>query len=284
MPCLSSQFLSRRMLAVGKPRSRPRFSPWITVAGDEPGPAQHAGGVGNLALGERHADGSGRDRPLVDIDMGLHVDLDAELGRLGNQEARRADAALAEMEVVADRNAADAEPPDEVMVNKILRRGAGADLVESHHHGARKTHTRQQPELVGLGGQAELRAVRAEKTAWMRLERHGEGGPAARLAHAQRRPDHGAMAEMDAVEIAHRHHRPPGDRGSGRGVADNGKFGRHSRGFWVDSGGFPAHQGRGRTVAWPDGTSQAGRIVQQNGCFTDLRAKVGLTPCLTPRC
>ena len=47
----------------------------------------------------------------VDVDMGLDVDLDAEPRRLADQKARRADAALAEMEVVADRNAADAEPP-----------------------------------------------------------------------------------------------------------------------------------------------------------------------------
>ena len=32
--------------------------------------------------------------------------------------------------------------------------------------------------------------------------------------------DHGPMAEMDAVEVAHRHHRPLGDGGRGRVVAD----------------------------------------------------------------
>src|SRR5205085_2240472 len=85
-------------------------------AGDEPGPAQHGGGIGNLPLGQRHADGGGGDRPLVDIDMRLNVDLDAEPGGLGHQKARRADPALAEMEVVADGNAADAEPLDQVMV------------------------------------------------------------------------------------------------------------------------------------------------------------------------
>ena len=53
--------------------------------------------------------------------MGLDVDLDPEPRRLADQKAGRADPALAEMEVVADRDAADAEPPDQVMVNEILR-------------------------------------------------------------------------------------------------------------------------------------------------------------------
>ncbi len=95
---------------------------------------------------------------FVDIDMRLHVDLDAEPGRLADQEARRADPAFAEMKVVADRDAADAEPFDQIMVNEILRRGAGAGLVEGHHHGAGKAGCRQKPELGGLVGEAELRA------------------------------------------------------------------------------------------------------------------------------
>src|SRR5712671_8178411 len=102
--------------------------------------------------------------------MRLHVDLDAEAGGLADQQARRADPALAEMEVVADRDAADAEPLDQVMVNEILCRGAGAVLVEGHHDRASEARAGQKPQLVGLRGQPELRAVRAEKAARMRLE------------------------------------------------------------------------------------------------------------------
>ena len=53
-----------------------------------------------------------------------------------DQQAGRADPALAEMKVVADRDAADFEPFDEIVVNEILRRGPGTAPVESHHHGA----------------------------------------------------------------------------------------------------------------------------------------------------
>ena len=107
------------------------------LAGNEPGAAEHRGGVFDLPLRQRHPDRAGRDRPLRDIDMRLHVDLDAKPGRLADQKARRSDPALAEMKVVADRDAADFEPPDQIMVNEILRRGPGAGLVEGHHHGAR---------------------------------------------------------------------------------------------------------------------------------------------------
>src|ERR1700755_2694555 len=101
--------------------------------------------------------------------MRLHVDLDAEPRRLVDQEARRADPALAEMEVVPDRDPGDSEPPDQIMVNEILRRGAGARLVESHDHGACKPRAGEQAKLGGLVAQAELRNGRREEPARMRL-------------------------------------------------------------------------------------------------------------------
>ena len=73
------------------------------LAGDEPGRAQHGGGLVDKPLGERDPDGAGGDRPLVDVDMRLHIDLDAEPGSLTYQKAGRSDPALAEMKVVTDR-------------------------------------------------------------------------------------------------------------------------------------------------------------------------------------
>ena len=239
------------------------------LAADEPRSAQHRGGVVDLALRQRHADRAGGHRPLLDIDMGLDVDLDAEPRRLADQQARRADPALAEMKVVADRDAADAEPLDQVMVNEILRRGAGAGLVEGHHHGAGEPGPGQQPQLVGLVGEAELRAVRAEKAARMRLEGHGERRLAVGAAHPQGRVDHGAVAEVDAVEIAHRDHGPLGIAAAGRGVADNGKIRRHFR----DSSRILRVSGwRGRTVTC------GGPIEVKPGGSASKRMQSGVPP------
>ena len=44
----------------------------------EPRAAEHRGGVVDMPFRQRHPDRGGGDRPLVDIDMGLDIDLDAE--------------------------------------------------------------------------------------------------------------------------------------------------------------------------------------------------------------
>jgi hypothetical protein len=49
------------------------------------------------------------------------------------------------------------------------------------------------------------------------------------LAHLQGSRNDGTVAEMDAVEIAHRDHGPPWDGGRMGSVADNGKTSRHFR-------------------------------------------------------
>ena len=51
-------------------------------------------------------------------------------------------------------------------------------------------------------------------------------------AHPQGGGDHGPVAEMNAVEIAHGDHGPPGDIGGRGGVSDNGKTSCHFRDSW----------------------------------------------------
>ena len=131
------------------------------------------------------------------------------------------------MKVVTDRNSTDAEPLDQVMVNEILRRGTRAILVEGHHHGAGKPGPGQQAELVGFVGKAELRAVRAEKAARMRLEGHGKRRFSMGAAHLQGGGNDGAVAQMDAVKIAHGDHGAPGNLGGRGGVSDDDKSSYH---------------------------------------------------------
>ena len=63
----------------------------------------------------------------------------------------------------------------------------------------------------------------------MRLERDRQRRPALRARHQQRSAYDRAVAEVDTIEIAHRNHRASGNRGRGRGVADNGKAMLHFR-------------------------------------------------------
>src|SRR5579872_5829912 len=55
------------------------------LAGDKPRAAQHRGRLLDLSLGERHADGAGRDRAFLDVDMRLDIDFDAEPRRLSDK-------------------------------------------------------------------------------------------------------------------------------------------------------------------------------------------------------
>ena len=68
----------------------------------------------------------------------------------------------------------------------------------------------------------------------MWLEGHCQRRPVMGAAHPQGGLNYRAVAEMDAVEIAHRHHRPLGDGARLGVVADNSKARRHLK----DSSGF----------------------------------------------
>jgi hypothetical protein len=131
------------------------------------------------------------------------------------------------VEIVADGDAGDTEPADQVVVNEILRRGRRACRIEGHHHGAVEPGSGQQPQLVHLVGQTELRRAAAEEVARVRFEGHGIGEAAAYPRHPLRSTDHGAMAEMHPVEIAERDHRALRDGIGRRGVADHKKAGGH---------------------------------------------------------
>src|SRR3984957_17012727 len=102
------------------------------------------------------------------------------------------------MKVVADSDAAAAEPADQLMVNEVLRRGPGARLVEGHHDRALEPGSGQEPQLGGLVGEPELGGVRAEKPARMWLEGQRQRGPAMGASHLQASRNHRAVAEMNA--------------------------------------------------------------------------------------
>jgi hypothetical protein len=66
----------------------------------------------------------------------------------------------------------------------------------------------------------------------MRLESDGKSRLSVGPAHLQGGGDDRAVAEMDAIEIAHGDDSPPRDRVVGGGISDNGKTSCHCRGSW----------------------------------------------------
>src|SRR5579859_4540057 len=171
--------------------------------------------------------------------MRLHVDLDAEPRPFSDQQARRADAALAEMEIVADRDPGNPEALDQVMLNEILCRRPGPPLVERHDHRAREPRAGEQTQLGGLIRQPELGGGRAEEAPGMRLEGQRQRRPAMRLAHLERGANDRPVTEMDTVEIAHRHHGALRNVRRWGGIADHGEDWRHFGALWIGSGWGP---------------------------------------------
>src|SRR5581483_10298996 len=103
----------------------------------------------------------------------------------------------------------------------------------------------QQAELGGLVGQAELGSIGAEIAPRMRFEGHSKGRAAVRAAHFHRSSDHGPVAEMNTIEIAHGDHGTRRQGGRRRVVADNGKSSSH---FAINLGvicGVPKRPDRG---------------------------------------
>src|ERR1700716_3072654 len=105
----------------------------------------------------------------------------------------------------------------------------------------------------GLFGLKKLRGCGSEGTTRRgRGEGHRQRGPAVGAPHLQGGRNNGAVAEMHAIEIAHRHHRSLRNGGRGRGVADNGKTERHFRDSSTRAGG-----GRDRDLVAPTKSSRA---------------------------
>ena len=114
----------------GKAELAPALVAVDDLAGGEPGRAQQLGRLHHLALAERRAHRAGGHRPALVLQRRHDVDGEAEPRALLGEVSRRAGAVLAEMEIEADRRAADAEAADQDAGDEILRRGGGERRVE----------------------------------------------------------------------------------------------------------------------------------------------------------
>ena len=120
MPCRSPQAGSSRRLAVGKPSSRPRLSPWITCRTRTRESRASSAASSTRPPASAVADRAGRHRAAVVLERRHDIDGEAVLAALRRQEIRRAGAVRAEMEIEADRRAADGEPLDQDALDEFL--------------------------------------------------------------------------------------------------------------------------------------------------------------------
>src|SRR5215470_1127668 len=111
---------------------------------------------------------------------------------------------LAEMEVEAHRDARNRKPVDQHSFDESGRLQSRERLIELHHDGAVELRRGEQAQLCGLVGQAKKRLVWLEKGARMRFEGQRRGRPPEGTCAVHRHSDHGAMAAVYALKIAHR--------------------------------------------------------------------------------
>ena len=184
MPCLRPQDGSSLILAVGKPSSRPRLSPWMTSPETNQGAPRSSAASTTLpwpSAVRTAPDDTGR--PSSSSGGTMSTAKPSSRALLG-QISRRAGAVLAEMEIEADRRAADAEAADQDALDEILRRGGGERGVEGHDDGAVEPGRRQQPQLVALARELEQRVLRPQEQPRMRREGQRRGLAAERLRRA----------------------------------------------------------------------------------------------------
>ena len=203
MPCPSAVPRGSGTLAVGKPSPVPRLAPPDDGAGDAPSRAEQTRGAFDVALRQPQADGA-RGEHLAVLGDGLNDgDAEAEPLRRRAHGSGRAGAPLAEEEVVADDDVADAEPLDEHVGDEVVGRQAGERRVEGEHDGEVEAEALEQRELLrqaASGGSAAPRGGRTRAGAARRSAR--------RPARRARAPYRGSgaqqrlMAAMHAVEIA----------------------------------------------------------------------------------
>lgn len=138
----------------------------------------------------------------------------------------------AEMEIVPDDNAGQAERP----LQEVEHEGTGArgsqSPVEAAHDQAVEAQMREHDLLGGEAGQPEHRRIGREIGPRMRLEGQDHGRSAGRTGLGAHALDEHPMTEMDAIEIADRRHGP-------------------GQGGWDGRIGAADREGpRGRVVAW----------------------------------
>ena len=202
MPCARPQAGSSAQIGGGISELASALVAVDDLGADEPGIAEHLARLGHPSGGKCRADRSGADRPSRVLEPRHDIDREALPGALRREKIGGARAIEAEMKIEADCDAGHGKPPDQNAGDEVVRGKTRQRLVEPQHDRAVEPGRGQEAELGALVREAEQRLVRAEDAAGMRLEGERRGRPAERPGARERCRDHGAVATMDAVEIA----------------------------------------------------------------------------------
>ena len=179
------------MLAVGKPSSRPRWSPLTTVALDHEGGAEAAARALHVAGRDQGPDPGRGDGLAVDLDQ--RHDPGLEL-RVRFQHRRVAFGFGAEAEVLADRDLLGAELLEQDVLDEVLGAALGELLVEGDDDQLLDPEAVDHVALDREGHDQLRQRRRVQDLERVRVE--GEDGVGAL--------DHRLVAEVDAVEGADR--------------------------------------------------------------------------------
>jgi hypothetical protein len=143
----------------------------------------------DVAGRDQPADVGGRHDLAVELDQARHARLEAALGR---EQRRVAAGAVAEAEVLPDRDPVGVEPLDQHTLDELLGRLARERAVERDHDELAHAEAADQVGLDVQGREELGRGVGRDDGARVRLEgEHGVGAA-----------DDLAVADVDAVELA----------------------------------------------------------------------------------
>lgn len=172
------------------------------AAGKGKGTAEKTASAGNVAGGHSAAnDGAGENLAVNDD---VRKDDDREAARVPKllKKLRVASLAMAEAEVLADKDRADAKVTHQDLINEFFGREARKFVSEGQNDGGLHACGCEASDTLCVGGEAKWGRVWAEDFGWQGIEGEYRGNGVQRLSLFGGGAENGLVAEMDAVEVA----------------------------------------------------------------------------------
>jgi len=188
--------------------------------------AQQQGGASEVACLDGTADGGAGDDFAIDLDGGDADLVETEAVAHLAEHFEIAGTAAAEAPLVADADFAQRAAGVVQCEDEILGRRGGEFWGEGDDEDGLDAEGADEAELVGGGGEEARGAPAAEDFGRVGIERDGDGAAVAGAGIGQRAEEHGAMAEVDAIEYANGQVDGTGEGGEVRDGAEEEHWGK----------------------------------------------------------